>query len=663
MNKSTRKQVWTVLVIATSLVLTFVLECLNRHSPIKAFAFIADNPAMFLFDAVLVLDSLFLTLLFRRRIFAFLLVILLWLAVGIINCLMVIMRTLPFTIIDLTLLKDALGLFDVYFSLPQRILIVGLSALAILFVIFLFIKAPKQQRLSLSKFVSGALMLATLTLGCLNMGMNTNFITASLSDLTAAYDKYGFAYCFLATFTDMGVDMPENYSVETIEEVEQQIETVEDDAPSYLVRPNIVFVQLESFFDPNHIIGLELTENPIPTFTQLKKDYPSGYLTMPSIGGGTANSEFEVLTGMTLSHFGAGEYPYNTVMLNTAVESICQNLDSLDYTSHAIHNHSGSFYGRNKVYPNMGFDTFTSIEYMHDYTVNELGWADDSALTAEVLSALNSTEGKDFVFCVTVESHGHYPTEQMTDAENSVISEFDLESASYWGMDYYLQVLRETDNFIAELLAELENNDEPTVVVFYGDHLPSLGLSAEDLENGSIYQTEYVIWNNYTGFLQHIADRDLYAYQLSAYVTDLLKIRTGEICRLHQGYLQGVLPEDIDYMNSLQLLEYDRLYGDNTLHDGVAPYSATNMRMGTSAIRLSGVQISDDALIIKGSGFTDFSEVFYDEKQIHTIYVSPDLLVSTELPGDGERISIGQVTDDGTTLSTTNSIVYRTEAE
>lgn len=661
MNKSTRKQAWAVIVIAASLVLTFVLECLNRHSVLEAFAFASGNPGMFLFDAILVLDTLFITLLFRRRIFAFLLMIILWLAVGIINCIMVIMRTLPFTIIDLTLLKDALGLFDVYFSLPQRILIVGLSILAILFVIYLFIKAPKQQRMPLNKFISGALVLATLTLGCINMGMNTNFISSSLSDLTAAYDKYGFAYCFLATFTDMGIDMPENYSEETMDEVEQQIDTVENDAPSYLVRPNIVFVQLESFFDPKHVIGLELTDDPIPTFTQLKNDYPSGYLTMPSIGGGTANSEFEVLTGMTLSHFGAGEYPYNTVMLNTAVESICNNLAPLNYSSHAIHNHSGSFYGRNKVYPNMGFDTFTSIEYMDDYEKNELGWADDSVLTDEVMDALKSTGGKDFVFCVTVESHGHYPTEQITDSDDSVISEFELESASYWGMDYYLQVLCETDNFIAELLSELEDCGEPTVVVLYGDHLPSLGLSGEDLENGNLYQTEYVIWNNYTGFLQHIADRDLYAYQLSAYVTDLLKIHSGQICRLHQGYLENALPEDTDYMNSLQLLEYDMLYGGNTLYDGEPPYQASNMKLGTSPIRLSGVKLSDGALILEGTGFTDSSEVFYDDSQIQTIYVSPELLVSTKLPEDGARISIGQVTDDGTVLSTTNSFIYREE--
>lgn len=661
MKKSIRKPDWAAVMIAAPLILTLILEALNRNNPVGGFIFAFEHPGLFLFNAILVLDTLFISFLFRRRIFAFCLLCVIWLTAGVTNCVMVNMRTLPFTIIDITLLKDAIGLFDVYFNLFQRILIIAVAAIVIVLIGVLFVKAPKSPRMPFGRFVAGGIVLASLSVGCLNLGMNTSAINPSLGTLTDAYQAYGFPYCFLVTFVDVGVEKPENYSEEAMEEVEEQIDAVQQENSTFLVRPNIVFVQLESFFDPKHIVGLNVTEDPVPTFTQLKKDYPSGYLTMPSIGGGTANSEFEVLTGMTLSHFGAGEYPYNTVLKETAVESICYNLASLNYTSHAIHNHAGSFYSRNLVYPNMGFDTFTSLEYMRDYEINQLGWANDSILTGEIMKAIESTDGTDFVFCVTVQSHGHYPTEQVLD--ETMIADYQPEDASYWGLDYYMQEIKKVDNFIAELVAALDESSEPTVLVLYGDHLPSLGLTDGDLENGDLYQTEYVVWNNYTGFLQHLADRDLHAYQLGAYVTDLLKIRTGEIARLHQSYLENTLPEDVDYLNALQLLEYDVLYGDNTIHDGKAPYAATGMRMGISPIGITALQVSDGALIVKGTGFTDSSEVFFGDEQIQTIYVSPSLLVATQLPDDGAPVCVHQITNDHISLSTTNSMVYHTATE
>ena len=658
MKKIIRKPEWSTVLVIASLLLTVVLESLSRQSLTGGFQFAFTHPWRFLFNALIVLDTLTLSAFFRRRLFVFCTIALVWLTCGVANCVMVGFRTLPFTIIDLTLLKDAIKLFDVYFNLPQRILICASGVLLVALIAFLFIKAPRLPRINLRRPAAGALMLATLSIACTNLGMNTQSLTLSLGNLTSAYRDYGFAYCFLVTFVDVGIDRPEDYSEQAIEEIQEQIDSVSSGIrESYLIQPNVIFVQLESFFDPKHITALEAKEDPVPTFTRLKNDYPSGYLTMPSIGGGTANSEFEVLTGMTLSHFGAGEYPYNTVMKDHAVESICYNLDNMGYTSHAIHNHSGSFYGRNLVYPNLGFDTFTPLEYMNNVEFNALGWAKDKVLTSQIMRALQSTEGNDFVFCVTVQSHGHYPTEQIVD--DSLIDEFDLESASYWGMDYYLQEIREVDAFIDDLVSTLEASGEPTVVVFYGDHLPSLGLDDADLENGSIYQTEYVIWNNYSALLRHIADRDLYAYQLSAYVTDLLRIHEGEICRFHQGHLEENTASGTEYLNKLQILEYDMLYGDKQIYGGEDYYAPRSMAMGISPIIVTGMYVSDGALVVTGNNFTDYSEVSFDDQQISTIYVSPQLLVATEIPADGKQISVGQVTDDHAVLSSSNPLVFQ----
>ena len=108
-------------------------------------------------------------------------------------------------------------------------------------------------------------------------------------------------------------------------------------------RPNIVFVQLESFIDPNLIRGVEFSEDPIPNFHMLQQQGSTGFLRVPSVGAGTANTEFEVLTGMRIRFFGPGEYPYKTVLKETTCESACYILKDLGYTSHAIHNHRGAF--------------------------------------------------------------------------------------------------------------------------------------------------------------------------------------------------------------------------------------------------------------------------------------------------------------------------------
>lgn len=658
MKKSFRRPEWSSLLLIASLILTVILESLSRHSFWGGFQYLFAHPWRFLFNALLVLDTLAVSIFFRRRVFVFCTIALLWLTCGVANCVMVSFRTLPFTIIDLTLLKDAIKLFDVYFNLIQRILIIAAGVLLVALIGFLFIKAPRIAHVRYKNSLGGAVLLASLTIACISLGMNSSGLTTSLGNLTSAYQEYGFSYCFLLTFVDVGIDRPEDYSKESVQAIQDQIDSMSNDVNQlYLIHPNVVFVQLESFFDPKHVSALELNEDPIPNFTRLKTDYPSGYLTMPSVGGGTANSEFEVLTGMTLAHFGAGEYPYNTVMKDHAVETLCYNLGSLGYTSHAIHNHSGSFYNRNLVYPNLGFDTFTPLEYMNNVSFNSLGWARDEVLTGQIMQALQSTEGSDFIFCVTVQSHGHYPTEQMTD--DTIINEFELENASYWGLDYYLQEIHEVDLFIADLIGTLEASDEPTVVVLYGDHLPSLGLTDEDLENGSIYQTEYVIWNNYSSLLRHIADRDLCAYQLGAYVTDLLKIREGEICRYHQSHLEEDTASGTEYLDKLQILEYDMLYGDKQIYDGKDIYAPANMAMGISPIALTGMYISDGALVVSGSNFTDYSQVFFGDAQINTIFVSPQLLVATEVPGDGSIVTVGQVTDDHAILSGSNPLLYQ----
>ena len=130
--------------------------------------------------------------------------------------------------------------------------------------------------------------------------------------------------------------------------------------------PNILFLQLESFVDPDLFNNIKLSADAIPTFRKLMRNYSSGSLTVPACGAGTANTEFEVMTGLSVKFFGPGEYPFKSVLKEKTGESIAFDLKSMGYSTHAIHNHRALFYNRNEVFNNIGYDTFTSLEYMSD---------------------------------------------------------------------------------------------------------------------------------------------------------------------------------------------------------------------------------------------------------------------------------------------------------
>ena len=137
------------------------------------------------------------------------------------------------------------------------------------------------------------------------------------------------------------------------------------------------------------------------------------YLTVPAVGAGTANVEFEAITGISARFFGPGEYPYKSILTEKTCESVPYDLRQVGYTSHAIHNHRGAFYNRNTVFSNLGFDTFTCLEYMNNVVKTPKNWAKDTILTENIIDALNSSEGPDYIYTISVQGHGKYPDEEV----------------------------------------------------------------------------------------------------------------------------------------------------------------------------------------------------------------------------------------------------------
>lgn len=621
-----------------SVLLNGVIELLARRSLFDTLSFCIGKPWVFLYGAFLIFTVLSFSLLFPKRRFWFFLLAAVWLGLAVTDFILLTFRSMPLTASDIWLMAFVRDIFEKYLSRVELFfLILGIAALLGL-IFFFWARARKFPCIPCVSVV-------TILLSCLSLFALTELFvridvldeTNAFTSLPRAYHENGFVYCFSASLVTGGVDEPEEYSPHTVEEI---INTQRDLPLTKTNFPNLIFVQLESFFDANYLKDLQLSENPVPNFELLKEKYPSGLLSVPCVGAGTANTEFEVLTGMNLSHFGVGEYPYMTVVDANALESVAFSLARLGYATHAVHNNNATFYDRHIVYANLGFQTFTPLEYMSDVQYNPRGWADDSVLTGEISKALAATEERDFVFAVSVQPHGKYPSEPLPGAQ-IIDAEGMMDEERKNGLEYYLFQLKECDAFIAELTQALRDFDEPTVVVFYGDHLPSFNFQQEELSYGSAQTTEYVIWSNFP--LAENAKRDLQTYQLGAYVMDLCGIHEGAVFRLHQSY-DYADDNNEPYQQALEVLEYDILSGEQYYAENGATPQLTDMRFDVEEVCVTALTQGEDTLRVTGEHFTPYSVVFVNDTCYETTYLSETaLLVEGLVLAPEDAVTVAQV--------------------
>nr|WP_297937675.1 alkaline phosphatase family protein [uncultured Lachnoclostridium sp.] len=644
-----------------SLVINIILEIMNRRSLLGSFRFMFRSPIVFMYNTIIVFLTLSLGLLMKRRIFATTVISLIWMVLGTTNCIILGFRSTPFSAIDTIMIKNALELFNLYFTPLEFILLVAGFIFAILALVVLWRKAPVRAKRN--NFIKYAIMIVVLFAAELlftHININAKILSSNFENLSYAYKNYGFAYCFTNSIVDVGISKPSNYSEKTVNEITEPMITGKENSETDKTqkkdkKPNVIFIQLESFFDVNYVNDVTFSENPIPYFTNLKENYTSGFLKVPSVGAGTANTEFEVLTGMSTAFFGAGEYPFKTILTKKTCESMAYLFSSQNYATHAIHNNDGTFYSRNKVYANLGFDTFTPMEYMYNLEKNPRGWAKDNILPEEIFKCIDSTEESDFVFTVSVQGHGRYPSEQIDPTQTITISGNNHKKTSF---EYYANQIHEMDQMIGNLIDQIEESEEPTVLVLYGDHLPTLGLDESRLENANMYETEYVIWDN-IGLKKQ--DEDLYSYQLSTKVFEELKQPLGIMQEFHKEYAN----KDKDlYHKDMELLEYDLLYGNQyTYSNGLTAYEPANMQMGIDKISLSSIKKeanTEKTYIVTGKNFNQYTTIFINDKQVSTEFIDEHQVKVKDVSlTDGDRVSSAQVGDDHIPLAFTNELLVQ----
>ena len=628
----------------------FLIEAISRHSFVEAWNYMTGKPLVFAYNAGLIFVTSLIAYLFRRRTFWRVLIAIFWLLLGITNGVILANRVTPFTGPDLHLLTDGMAILNKYLPAWGVIIALIVLGLFVLILLALLIRGPKYKRRV--KFRYDLLMVVVAVAafaGITQLALDKRVLSNYFGNIAFAYEDYGYPYCLAVTIFDTGISCPRDYSEKEI----RRIEKTEDNLPatSDSSKPNILFLQLESFFDPIEYEDLQMSEDPIPNLRKMFENYSSGYFKVPSVGAGTANTEFEVLTGMNLRYFGPGEYPYKTKLKNQVCESAATAFSAFGYGTHAIHNNGGNFYSRAKVFNNIGFDSFTSKEFMNILQTTENGWSKDDILLTHIKDALDSTEQEDFVFTVSVQGHGNYPTEKVIENPKITVTGAPTEEKNN-AWEYYVNQVYEMDQFAGNLVKMMEERGEPTVVVFYGDHLPTMGLEAKDMKNRYLYNTNYVIWDN-LGLQKE--DRNIPSYQIMADVMDRLGLHSGTVFNYHQQRRQTK-----DYLKDLELLQYDILYGDQYVYNGKPPITEGHMQMGIKEVTLTDlVENLDETYSLYGTNFTKWSKVYInDEKQESTFLNNTRIELPDSKLKDGDIITVSQVGSSNTIFRTSREYIY-----
>ena len=624
-------------------VLYYIMEAICRHSIVGAWQYMTGRPLVFLYNTAFIFTTMLIAYLSRRRVFWRVFVSSFWLLLAVINGILLLNRVTPFTGPDVKNVTDGLAIAKKY--LPPYGVTICYIVLALLgvFLLYVFFRAPKYKG-KMRYLVNIPVVAACIGLFVLatNFCLKERILSNYFGNIAFAYEDYGYPYCLATTIFNTGISEPSGYSAKEIQEIqnsELSLPATTDES-----RPNIIFVQLESFMDPELVTYLDISEDPIPTFRSLMKEYTSGYFKVPSVGAGTANTEFETITGMSMHYFGPGEYPYKSILKETTCESAPYIFKEQGYTTFAIHNNEANFYSRKAVFPNLGFDYFVSEEYMpREDEKNPLGWVKDEVLTDEILKCLESSEGPDYIYTISVQGHGDYPSEPVLDDPAIRVSGAPTEEMNNkW--EYYVNQIHEMDSFVKDLTDALSDYPEDVILVMYGDHLPTMNLTVEDLENRYLFQTEYVMWDNY-GLKKK--DENLASYQMAAEVMNRIGIHEGNIFRYHQARRNTK-----NYQVDLEALQYDLLYGKLYSYGGTSPFQKTKMKMGLYDLTLDSVtqgSAMELTYYIRGTNFTPSSEVKLNGEWYETVYMNPTtLLISgTELK-DFDRLTVCQRSNSST---------------
>lgn len=466
-------------------------------------------------------------------------------------------------------------------------------------------------------------------------------------DQASNYLENGFMLSSVVNMKLIFIDAPPDYNEETIR---QLVDRVENNTELNSVDPNIIVILWEAFWDPTIMEDVSFNEDPIPFFHSLQEDYTHGWMRTPSFGGGTANVEYEVLTGNTMRFHAQGSLPF-IQYVNGPVDSLASILTRQGYTSTAINTYHNWFFNASNVYKNFGFSRFVSSEFFNP-VFNGPFLADDE-LANVIINETEETSGPSFVFAKTMENH--YPFDPWKFGSNDFkVEGANLSDEAKGYLETLAQGIHSGDNMLRKLVEHYTDSGEPTLILIFGDHLPVLGDDYMAFREGNfitdndpqmwdkIYSTPFLIWNNYLTDYENELPK-LNASFLPAYLLNMAgkegNYYTDFLYSFYQKspQLPGAESEAFqEEMRAYELLQYDIMFGERYGYAGYKDQIIDpNYILGLGPMELDNVSSSSspDAeeieVVLQGSHFVPEGKVYLDDKVLDTVFVDHEMLTAT----------------------------------
>ena len=305
------------------------------------------------------------------------------------------------------------------------------------------------------------------------------------------------------------MEMPAGYSKDTMESVAKryrsEAQKINQDRSAYTDESTLVYILSESYSDPTRVPGVLLNEDPMPNIRQIKRETTSGLMLSSGYGGGTANLEFQAMTGLSMANFDPSlTSPYQQVIPHLQWIPTVNRAWAKPSQSQAFHPYESSMYSRADNYKKFGFSHFYSLtgpDYIaHQERIGRSQYASDKASYDSALEKMGDDQGNQFIEIITMQNHMPYSDwyddnqfSVSTDDPSRPLGDDEMNSIRTYAKGVSL-----SDQATKDFLDALDRQEKPVTVVFYGDHLPGIyGTASWDKNNSlALHLTDYFIWSN-----------------------------------------------------------------------------------------------------------------------------------------------------------------------
>ena len=398
------------------------------------------------------------------------------------------------------------------------------------------------------------------------------------TDQAYNYQTNGFILATISNLQAKTQKQPEGYSKEAVQKIVQKYKKIAEEKNKNRKKlsdekVNVVYVMSESFIDPalgKHLYDYGKKE-PIPYTKKLKKSQSSGWAASSEYGGGTANVEFEALTG--LSNFFLNSIPYTSIVpANKDTPSIVKNFNENGYKTIAMHPYNRNMYRREVVYPNLGFQEYKSADdFKNNLKIDNSKYISDESAFNEVLAELKNSQKPKFIHLVTMQNHMPYEENAYSEHNFSVNAKNGANPENAKTIQAYLEGISRSDKAMKNFLSEIKKLNEKTIVVFWGDHWPGIygEMFEKELNKNDIRRTPLFVYSNFEKGKQDLGTSSLIYNQILALNSFDSKLSAFQylLSDLREKYpaltKQFIkTDEKSDILKDFEMIEYDILSGN-----------------------------------------------------------------------------------------------------